>query len=91
MWYLGVNVERAPRGIRVSSIAPRGPAHQFGLESGDYILDAGGYVVGEHEGIYYPLAQALDFGADPSGWVEFLVWNKRTFAEETLWVQLRRR
>jgi hypothetical protein len=70
---------------------PRGPAQRFGLEQNDYILDVGGYVVGEYEGVYYPLAQAMDFAADPNGWVELLVWNKRTFAEETLWVQLRRR
>jgi hypothetical protein len=90
-WYVGVYTQRAPRGVRLSGIAPGGPAHRFGLERDDYILDAGGYVVGEYEGAYYPLAYALEFAAGPNGWVEFLVWNKRTFDEETLWVQLQRR
>ena len=44
-----------------------------------YILDVGGYVVGEYQGQYYPLAMAMDYGADANGWAEILVWNKRTF------------
>jgi hypothetical protein len=90
-WYLGVYDERAPQGTRLSQIVPGSPASRFGLEVGDYILDVGGYVVGDYNGSYYPLSLALEYGTDRSGWAELLVWNKRTFAEETLWVQLRRR
>lgn len=91
-WFLGITAERGPRGIRVSSVVYNSPAQQFGLEEGDYILDVGGYVVGEYQGSFYPLPLAMDFGTDPnSGWAEFLVWNKRTFREETLWIRLNRR
>ena len=90
-WYLGVYDDRAPRGIRLTKIENGSPASRFGLESGDYILDVGGFVVGDYNGTYYPLSLALSFGTDPSGWAELLVWNRRTYAEETLWVQLRRR
>jgi predicted metalloprotease with PDZ domain len=50
MWYIGIQVTRAPRGIFVSGVAPCGSANQFGLEPGDYILDAGGCVVGDYQG-----------------------------------------
>lgn len=91
LWTVGINLQRAPKGLRVAEVIPRGPANQFGLEVGDYILDVGGYVVGEYQGYYYPLAPALDLATDPSGWAEFLVWNKRTQSEETLWIRLQRR
>lgn len=91
IWTLGVNLGRAPRGLRITRISAFGPAHRFGLETDDYILDVNGYVVGDYNGMYYPLARVLDFAADRSGWVELLIWNKRTFSEETMWVQLQRR
>jgi hypothetical protein len=90
-WYLGIQPVRAPRGVRITGVLFNTPAQRFGLESGDYILDVSGYVVGEYQGSYYPLAMAMDYGADANGWAELLVWNRRTFAEETLWVQFRRR
>lgn len=91
IWTLGVNLGRAPRGLRITRVTAFGPAHRFGLEQDDYILDVNGYVVGDYNGMYYPLARVLDFAADRSGWVELLIWNKRTFSEETMWVQLQRR
>ena len=90
-WFLGVYPARAPKGVRLDSIVGGSPAQQFGLEIGDYILDVGGYVVGEYQNQYYPLSMAMDYGADPNGWAEILVWNKRTFAEQTMWIQFRRR
>jgi hypothetical protein len=90
-WFLGVHTSRAPKGLRVDDVVFGSPAHHVGLERGDYILDVGGYVVGEYEGVYYPLELAMQYGADSNGWAELLVWNVRTFAEETVWVQLRRR
>jgi hypothetical protein len=67
------------------------PAHRFGLEVGDYVLDVGGYVVGEYEKRFYPMPLAMDYGADSNGWAEILVWNKRTFKEELMWVRFSRR
>ncbi len=90
-WYFGVSPERAPRGVRLGSIVNGSAASRFGMEVGDYILDIGGYVVGEYQGQYYPLAMAMDYGADANGWAEILVWNKRTFKEELMWVQFSRR
>lgn len=90
-WYFGVFPERAPRGVRLGSIVNGSAADRFGMEIGDYILDVGGYVVGEYQGQYYPLAMAMDYGADPNGWAEILVWNKRTFREELMWVRFTRR
>lgn len=90
-WFLGVYTDRAPRGLRLSQIVRGSPASRFGLEVGDYILDVSGYVVGEYNGRFYPLPMALNYGVDRDGWAELLVWNKRTFAEETLWVRLQRR
>ncbi|MCM2374371.1 PDZ domain-containing protein [Aporhodopirellula aestuarii] len=90
-WYFGVYPERAPRGVRLARIVNGSAASRFGMEVGDYILDVGGYVVGEYQGQYYPLSMAMDYGADASGWAELLVWNKRTFREELMWVQFSRR
>jgi hypothetical protein len=90
-WYFGVYPERAPRGVRLGSIVNGSAANRFGMEIGDYILDVGGYVVGEYQGQYYPLSMAMDYGADANGWAEILVWNKRTFREELMWVQFTRR
>jgi hypothetical protein len=83
---------RFGRAIReVDAVVGNSPADRVGLENGDYILDASGYVVGPYQGVYYPLSDALNYGADPDGWVEQLIWNRRTSAEETAWVQLQRR
>ena len=90
-WRLGIYDERAPRGVRISRVARGTPASQNGLEDGDYILDVSGYVVGEYQGTFYPLAMAMDYGADANGWAELLIWNKRTFREQIMWVQFRRR
>ena len=90
-WFLGINPERAPKGLRVDSVAPGSPAQLVGLETGDYVLDVGGYVIGEYNNQYYPLAMAMDFGVDSSGWGEFLIWNCRTYKEEPMWIQVNRR
>jgi hypothetical protein len=90
-WYLGIQGTRAPRGEMVDGVIANSPAYRVGLESGDYVLDAGGYVVGPYQGVYYPLSDALNYGSDQDGWVELLIWNRRTGAEETAWVQLQRR
>lgn len=91
-WYLGVRTMRAPKGLRIEKALAGSPAAGMGLEAGDYILDVGGYVVGEHtDGNYYPLGESLRFGADRDGWVELLIWNVRTYRAETFWVQLARR
>ena len=90
-WRLGIYDERAPRGIRISRVLSGSPASDIGLEVGDYILDISGYVVGEYDGTFYPLAMAMDYGADSSGWAELLIWNKRTYAEQTIWVRFDRR
>lgn len=90
-WYFGVYPQRAPRGVRLERIVNGSAANRFGMEIGDYILDVGGYVVGEHQGKFYPLSMAMDYGADANGWAELLVWNKRTFREELMWVRFTRR
>ncbi|WP_153555147.1 hypothetical protein [Roseimaritima sediminicola] len=90
-WYLGIYPERAPKGVRVARVVPGTPAQRFGLERDDYILDVGGYVVGEYQGRYYPLSMAMDYGVGPDGWAELLVWNHRNYQEQLLWVRLRRR
>ena len=87
-WYMGVTVQRAPLGVMVSSVVPNSPAHRAGLEPGDYLLDAGGYIVGDYNGRHYPLSDAMDLGAEPSGWIEMLVWNRRTYQRETVWIQM---
>lgn len=90
-WYVGVSPERAPCGVRLGRIFYGSPANRFGLETGHYILDVGGYVVGEYQGRYYPLSMAMDYGVESNGWGEILVWNKRTFREELMWIRFKRR
>lgn len=90
-WFFGVYPERAPRGVRITQVIGGSAAQRFGMEPGDYILDVGGYVVGEYQGTFYPLSMAMDYGADANGWAEILVWNKRTFQEELMWVQFQHR
>jgi len=67
------------------------PAQNSGLEPGDYILDIGGRIVGEYENNYYPLSMSMDYGVDDAGWAECLIWNVRTFKEETMWINFARR
>ena len=89
-WQLGVWSELAPTGIRVTRVSPGSAAYYEGLETGDYIMDVNGYPVGLWEGINYPLSDALNSFADRDGWVNLRVWNRRTYLDETFWVQLRR-
>jgi len=91
VWRLGVRVEEAPRGLRIQMVSRNSPAQRFGLEVGDYLLDVMGYPVGFYRGYYYPLGETLNQVTPRDGWVNLLVWNKRTMAEEALWVQLERR
>ena len=90
-WRLGVEVDNAPKGLLVTDVSRNGPAWQFGIEPGDYILDCMGYPVGYYEGRYYQLADTLNRVAQRDGWVNILIWNKRSEAEEAMWVQAERR
>lgn len=87
-WFLGVTIDDGPLGLRVSNVSRLSPAERAGLESGDYILDVMGYPVGVFGGYYWPLDYTLEYVTPPDGWVNVLVWNKRTLAEEAMWVRL---
>lgn len=91
VWRLGVRVDESPRGLRIQEVSRNSAAHRFGLEVGDYLLDVMGYPVGFYRGFYYPLGETLNQVTPRDGWVNLLVWNRRTMAEEALWVQLERR
>jgi predicted metalloprotease with PDZ domain len=86
-WRLGIEVDDAPQGLRISEVSRNSPAFRFGLERGDYLLDVMGFPVGLHRGAYFPLADALNQNVRRDGWVNVLVWNRRTRAEEALWIQ----
>ena len=86
-WRLGIQVDDAPRGLRISDVSPNSPAFRFGLERGDYLLDVMGFPVGFHGSAYFPLADALNQNVRRDGWVNVLIWNRRTRAEEALWIQ----
>ena len=90
-WRLGVYVDKAPMGIRIREVSRYSPAWRFGLEEGDYLLDIMGYPVGYHHGTFHPLNEALNQFAQQDGWVNVLIWNKRTAAQEAMWLQLERR
>jgi hypothetical protein len=90
-WLLGVTIEDGPKGLRIQSVSPQSPAARFGLENGDYLIDVMGYPVGVYNGYYYPLDYTLETVTPPDGWVNILVWNRRTLAEEALWVRLEQR
>jgi hypothetical protein len=86
-WRLGIEVDNAPLGLRISQVSRNSPAFRFGLERGDYLLDVMGFPVGFHRGAYFPLADALNQHVRRDGWVNVLVWNQRTNAEEALWIR----
>ena len=86
-WRLGIQVDDSPRGLRISEVTRNSPAFRFGLEPGDYLLDVMGFPVGFHGSSYFPLADALNRNVRRDGWVNVLVWNRRTHAEEALWIQ----
>jgi hypothetical protein len=86
-WRLGVWTDNAPAGLRIREVSRYSPAWRFGLEEGDYLMDIMGYPVGFYEGAYYPLAATLNQVTPPDGWINILVWNKRSNAEETMWMQ----
>jgi hypothetical protein len=90
-WRLGIQIDDAPLGLRISNVAPNSPAWRFGIEEGDYLLDIMGYPVGFYEGAYYPLAETLGQVIQRDGWVNVLLWNKRTKAAEAMWIQAERR
>jgi hypothetical protein len=86
-WRLGIEVDNAPLGLRISQVSRNSPAFRFGLERGDYLLDVMGFPVGFHGNRYFPLADALNQNVRRDGWVNILVWNQRTNAEEALWIR----
>jgi hypothetical protein len=86
-WRLGVGIDNAPKGLRVNEVSRYSPAGRFGIEVGDYLLDVMGYPVGLYEGAYYPLADTLNQVTPSDGWVNILIWNRRTGAEEAIWIQ----
>jgi hypothetical protein len=86
-WRLGIWTDNAPAGLRIREVSRYSPAWRFGLEEGDYLMDVMGYPVGFYEGAYYPLAETLNQVTPPDGWINILVWNKRSNAEETMWMQ----
>jgi hypothetical protein len=86
-WRLGIEVDNAPLGLRISQVSRNSPAFRFGLERGDYLLDVMGFPVGFHRGAYFPLADALNQNVRRNGWVNVLIWNQRTNAEEALWIR----
>jgi hypothetical protein len=86
-WRLGVWTDNAPAGLRIREVSRYSPGWRFGLEEGDYLMDIMGYPVGFYEGAYYPLADTLNQVTPPDGWINVLVWNKRTNSEETMWMQ----
>ncbi|HEY6563611.1 MAG TPA: hypothetical protein VIY86_03905 [Pirellulaceae bacterium] len=90
-WQLGVSSEDAPMGLRIQGVENWSPAYYAGLEMGDYLLDVNGYPIGSYSGGYFPLQAAFSALADPEGWVELGVWNRRTRREEYMWVQLTHR
>jgi hypothetical protein len=86
-WRLGIQVDDAPLGLRISEVTRNSPAFRFGLERGDYLLDVMGFPVGFHGSSYFPLADTLNRNVRRDGWVNVLVWNRRTHAEEAIWIQ----
>jgi hypothetical protein len=86
-WRLGIQVDDAPLGLRISDVSRNSPAFRFGLERGDYLLDVMGFPVGFHGNSYFPLADALNRSVRRDGWVNVLIWNRRTHSEEELWIQ----
>jgi hypothetical protein len=86
-WRLGIQVDNAPLGLRITEVTRNSPAFRFGLERGDYLLDVMGFPVGFHGGAYFPLADALNRSVRRDGWVNVLIWNLRTHAEEAIWIQ----
>lgn len=86
-WRLGIEVDDAPLGLRISQVVRNSPAFRFGLEPGDYLLDVMGFPVGFHGGRYFPLAETLNQTVRRDGWVNVLIWNRRTHAEEALWIR----
>lgn len=90
-WRLGIQVDDAPLGLRITDVSRNSAAFRFGLQRGDYILDVMGYPVGFHGNNYFPLADALNHFVRRDGWVNILIWNRRTHSEEALWVQAERR
>jgi hypothetical protein len=86
-WRLGVWTDNAPAGLRIREVSRYSPGWRFGLEEGDYLMDIMGYPVGFYQGAYYPLSETLNQVTPPDGWINILVWNKRTNAEETMWMQ----
>lgn len=87
-WRLGVDTVNAPKGLLISDVSRNSPAQRFGLETGDYLLDVMGYPVGFYQNGYYPLGDALNQLVRNDGWVNLLVWNKRTNGEEAMWIRL---
>ncbi len=92
-WYLGVNEQWAPLGVRVASVSWNTPAQYLGLEAGDFIMDVMGYPVGWYQDSsgfrnYYPLGSALDMYTRPDGWCNLMIWNVRTGQQMPFWVRL---
>lgn len=75
-WFLGVVVVETVHGCEVKEVVKGSPAAQIGLETGDFIVEANGFQVGQVKGVTYSLASEIRHCAD--GEMTLGIWDWRT-------------
>jgi hypothetical protein len=89
-WMLGVHAYNTATGVVVTSVAPRSPAAEVGLEPNDAIVTVDGFQVGYVNRQLYALGDELQHRAGSNGRVQLLVQNWRNHQLVNLDVTLQR-
>ena len=81
--FLGVNIEKADKGVKIVEVSPGTAAEKAGLKSGDVILSVGGEVVSEPEAFREQIRRQK-----PEEEVELVVRQQGDKKEKTMKVRL---
>ena len=87
-WRLGVAIQNVDTGVVLTDVEAGMPAQQAGLETGDIIVNVGGFQVGYVKGALFDLGDEIRRRVDQNGKVDFLVFDNRNRRLQNLPVTL---
>lgn len=87
-WRLGVAIQNVDTGVVLTDVEAGMPAKLAGLETGDIIVNVGGFQVGYVRGVLFDLGDEIRRRVDQNGKVDFLVYDNRNRRLQNLPVSL---
>ncbi len=87
-WQLGVSGQNRDTGVLVSNVSSNSAAARARIESGDLIVNVGGFQVGMVAGRVYDLAEEINRRADANGLVTVVIQDHRSGQLASVPIQL---